>query len=229
MKDLIIVSHEQAVVDSRQVGKHFSKEHKNVLQTIDNLMAENSAVKKMFYRTTYTARGKEYPCYLMNRDGFSLLVMGFTGNKAMEWKLKYIDCFNRMERQIMSVQAERQTAAWVEARKTGIIARKAETDVIRQLVEYAKGQDSKHADMLYMTYSRLANSMAGIKKRELANTVQLNLLMQIENIILKVVRMGMEAGKHYKEIYKDCKERLTAWLEMGMIDVGALAAIGRGA
>lgn len=38
--------------------------------------------------------------YIMNRDGFSLLAMGFTGKKALEWKLKYINAFNEMERQL---------------------------------------------------------------------------------------------------------------------------------
>ena len=41
--------------------------------------------------------GRNQKIYLMNRDGFSLLCMGFTGKKALEWKLKYIDAFNKME------------------------------------------------------------------------------------------------------------------------------------
>lgn len=52
----------------------------------------------MFEKTTYiSTRGREENEYLMDRDGFSLLVMGFTGKKALEWKLKYIDAFNKME------------------------------------------------------------------------------------------------------------------------------------
>lgn len=51
----------------------------------------------MFEKTTYiSTRGREENEYLMDRDGFSLLVMGFTGKKALEWKLKYIDAFNKM-------------------------------------------------------------------------------------------------------------------------------------
>ena len=101
MNDLIKIENRegQLVVSSRQIAEHFEKEHKNVLQSIQNLMAENSAVKNMVFETTYVSeRGKTYPEYLMNRDGFSLLVMGFTGTKALEWKLKYIAAFNEMER-----------------------------------------------------------------------------------------------------------------------------------
>lgn len=54
----------------------------------------------MFYETTFENRGKQYPMYLMNRDGFTLLAMGFTGKAALEWKLKYIQAFNEMEKQL---------------------------------------------------------------------------------------------------------------------------------
>lgn len=54
----------------------------------------------MFYETTFENRGKQYPMYLMNRDGFTLLAMGFTGKAALEWKLKYIQAFNVMEKQL---------------------------------------------------------------------------------------------------------------------------------
>ena len=92
--------HEQLVVSSLQVADDFGKEHKTVLRNIENLAAQNCATKSMFYETAYDNRGKKYPMYIMNRDGFSLLVMGFTGKDALDWKLKYIDAFNKMEKKI---------------------------------------------------------------------------------------------------------------------------------
>lgn len=100
MEALVKVENNQIVTDSRSVAEHFGKQHKNVLQTIENLAAENPATKFLFQKTTFENRGKQYPMYLMNRDGFSLLVMGFTGTKALEWKLKYIEAFNAMERKL---------------------------------------------------------------------------------------------------------------------------------
>ena len=73
---------------------------RHVLEGIrEILVAENSAAK-LFIESTYENRGKQYPEYLMNRDGFTLLAMGFTGKKALEWKLKYIQAFNAMEEQL---------------------------------------------------------------------------------------------------------------------------------
>lgn len=98
-RDGIKVTYEndQMLVSSLEVSRNFQKEHKNVLQTINNLTAENSAAKNLFYESTYESRGKQYPMYLMNRDGFTLLAMGFTGKDALEWKLRYIQAFNEME------------------------------------------------------------------------------------------------------------------------------------
>lgn len=99
-EELVIMHDRQAVTTSLQVAENFEKEHKNVLQSIKNLVAENSATKDMFVEGTYVNRGKEYPMAYMNRDGFSLLAMGFTGKKALQFKLKYIDAFNQMEKQL---------------------------------------------------------------------------------------------------------------------------------
>lgn len=87
----------QAVVSSRDIAENFEKEHKNVVRAIENLTAQNCTVKNMFVEDKFNHRGNIYKHYWMNRDGFSLLVMGFTGQKALEWKLKYIEAFNKME------------------------------------------------------------------------------------------------------------------------------------
>lgn len=101
MNDLVIMKEQQAVTSSLQVSETFSKEHRNVLRDVKNLTAQNSAVKKYFFEDTYiNSRGQEYPIIYMNRDGFTLLAMGFTGKQALAFKLKYIDAFNQMEQQI---------------------------------------------------------------------------------------------------------------------------------
>lgn len=102
MTDIILSTQNgEPVASSRQIAESFGKEHKHVLDAIKSIKAENSAVTSMFFESTYTAgTGKAYPMYLMNRDGFTLLAMGFTGKAALEWKLKYIAAFNAMEKQL---------------------------------------------------------------------------------------------------------------------------------
>lgn len=103
---LVEVQNSQIVVSSKQVAEHFEKQHFHVLETLDKLIIENPIMTEMFQKTSYTAgTGKAYPMFLMNRDGFTLLAMGFTGKKALEWKLKYIQAFNAMEEQIKTLLA----------------------------------------------------------------------------------------------------------------------------
>lgn len=105
MNDIILSTQNgEPVVSSREVAKNFGKEHKDVLKAINNLVAQNCAAKSMFHLSDFENRGKKYPMYLMNRDGFSLLAMGFTGKEALEWKLKYIAAFNAMEKQLATPQ-----------------------------------------------------------------------------------------------------------------------------
>lgn len=91
----------QILASSREVAEKFSKRNSEVNRTITNLMVQNCTVKNMFIESSYiSSRGREEIEYLMNRDGFSLLAMGFTGKKALEWKLKYINAFNVMEERL---------------------------------------------------------------------------------------------------------------------------------
>lgn len=109
MNDIILSTQNgEPVASSRDVAKRFGKEHKNVMQAVANLVAENSAAKSMFHPATFENRGKKYPLYLMNRDGFPLLAMGFTGKEAVQWKLKYIEAFNQMEKQLAAQHKEQQ-------------------------------------------------------------------------------------------------------------------------
>lgn len=103
-EELVIMRDRQAVTTSLQVAKVFNKKHKHVIEAINNKIqsAENSAdYQKMFVVGTYKdSQGRTYPMYYMNRDGFTFIAFGFTGAKADQFKLKYIDAFNQMEKQL---------------------------------------------------------------------------------------------------------------------------------
>ena len=90
----------EPVASSREVAKRFGKEHKHVLAAIRQILAAENSATKFFHETAFEYRGQRFPEYLMNRDGFSLLAMGFTGKEAVQWKLKYIQAFNEMEKQL---------------------------------------------------------------------------------------------------------------------------------
>lgn len=104
MNELVIIHDKQAVTTSLVLAEVFEKQHKNVIQAIEAKIesAENQArYKRMFYEGIYTdKKGEQRKMYYLNRDGFTFIAMGFTGRKVDEFKLKYIDAFNKMEEQI---------------------------------------------------------------------------------------------------------------------------------
>lgn len=101
----------QILASSLEVAEKFGKKHAEVIYSIEGRIDRNGKVKnngllmsgisqlsQMFIKSEYIdSQNRTKYEYLMNRDGFSLLVMGFTGSKALEWKLKYINAFNQME------------------------------------------------------------------------------------------------------------------------------------
>lgn len=103
MQELVILKNKEAVTTSLQVAESFDKKHRHVLSAIDELkegVAENWA--DLFWEDTYVhpQNKQSYRIIYMNRDGFSLLAMGFTGKKALNFKLQYIEAFNKMEKEI---------------------------------------------------------------------------------------------------------------------------------
>lgn len=137
MKELVIMYDQQAVTTSLKVTEVFGKNHKDVMRNIKNLAAQNCAAKKMYVSSTYVNRGKEYPIYYMNRDGFTLLAMGFTGQKAMQFKLKYIEAFNAMERQLTTKHDSYMIEDPIERAKRWIEEQKELKETQKQL-EIAK-------------------------------------------------------------------------------------------
>lgn len=106
--NLVYANGAVALTNSILVAKKFEKDHQHILRDIRNLMEGVSKIgdTPMFEETTYVhpQNGQEYPMFIMNRDGFTLLAMGFTGDKALSFKLDYIKAFNAMESKIKQQQ-----------------------------------------------------------------------------------------------------------------------------
>lgn len=101
---------EQVFCTSLDVAKVFGKQHKNVLRDIENILNDLREIGtsndllnfelsfKVHKIQGFKGRERKYPYYNLTRDGFSLLAMGFTGKKALQFKIAFINAFNEMER-----------------------------------------------------------------------------------------------------------------------------------
>lgn len=138
----LISENGQVVVSSREVAENFGKEHKHVLRDIENLMRGEPKIglSSMFFKSEYlSVQNKTLPEYLMNRDGFTLLAMGFTGKEALEWKLKYIDAFNQMEQKLTNPEPESTEMLLSRA----LIAANSVIDTERKKVKALEAENAK--------------------------------------------------------------------------------------
>lgn len=185
-KIAVVNNNGQLVVSSMQVAENFEKEHKTVLRSIHEILVAQNCAARFFYETTYENRGKQYPMYLMNRDGFSLLAMGFTGSKALEWKLKYIQAFNEMEKTIK----EHRDSYMIE-------------DPIERALKWAEEQKEKQKALKALeeakpkveTYDALVNRESYVGIREMAKLIG----YPVNKMGAYLVQIGM--------VYRDKKDK----------------------
>lgn len=133
---------ERAAVTSLDVAETFGKEHYHVLEDIRVIQGNINSPEftGLFLEETYTAsNGKKNPMYVMGRDGFTLLVMGFTGEAALRFKLAYIAQFNAMEAALQGKKIEREK---------GIAVRQSLTKALQQSTE-----DARMHGHAYSTYT----------------------------------------------------------------------------
>ncbi|EDO7211735.1 hypothetical protein GJO37_06290 [Campylobacter coli] len=92
---------------SLSVAEVFNKNHKNIIRKINEFPKDNFT-KLNFEPSKYIdSTGRILPCYNLTRDAFSLLVMGFTGEKAYKWKIEFIKAFNEMEKRLRNIEYEK--------------------------------------------------------------------------------------------------------------------------
>lgn len=122
---------EMTVVSSLDVAETFEKNHRDVMESIRNIesIISTAEFSALFYLDSYKAsNGKMNPMYLMTRDGFTLLAMGYTGQKAIQFKIAYIKQFNAMEKALQGKLIEREKGIAVRQSLTKALQQSAENE-----------------------------------------------------------------------------------------------------
>ncbi len=103
--ELVIVNNGTAKTTSLKVAEYFGKQHKNVIQSIETLLKDQDVAARLNFQPSeyQDSTGRTLPAYDLDRDGFTLLAMGFTGKQALQFKLSYIDAFNKAEKALTSL------------------------------------------------------------------------------------------------------------------------------
>ena len=155
-------------------------------------------------------RGQPERVYYLNEEQATFVITLLRNSKiVVKFKKELVRQFYAMRRFIL----EKQSKLWGETRIANKENRLKETDVIKLLVDYAKEQGSTHSDKLYVTYTKLAKSVIG-GNRDNITVSDLNNLNLVESIILQTIRIDMSLGMHYKDIYRDCKNRIEQFADI---------------
>jgi len=179
MNELVINNNGKAITNSVLVAKKFGKEHRHVLDSIRTIIKGSAdfSADPMFEETTYTneQNGQVYPMFIMNRDGFTLLAMGFNGKQALKFKLDYIGAFNKMEEIIkrttmtalpdFSNQAE-AARAWAEQYEQKMIATKRADAAEQQVITLTKEIEAMEPKVSY--YDTILNNKSTVLTTQIA-------------------------------------------------------------
>lgn len=202
---------ERVAVTSLDIAETFGKEHYHVLEDIRTIQSGISSPEfsGLFLQETYTAsNGKKNPMFVMNRDGFTLLVMGYTGEAAMCYKLAYIKQFNAMETALQGKTVERQK---------GIAVRQALTKSIQLSNEDARMHGHAYSTYTNCIYKELFGMDAaqlrekyGIGKkgnlRDCFSQEELRAIQSMECLVSGLVDCGWDYGQ-VKEFIRTTNSR----------------------
>lgn len=191
---------EVAMCTSQDVAETFGKEHYNVLVDIRNIQSNISSLEfsMLFHEATYKAsNGKTNPVYYMTRDGFTLLVMGYTGEKAMKFKLAYIKQFNAMEKALIGKMKEREK---------GIAVRQALTNALQLSQENERMHGHAYSTYTNVIYKAVFGKDAkhlreeyGIGKKEdlrdYFSGEELKAVQDVEMVVSGLVGLGWGYGQ----------------------------------
>lgn len=232
-KQIVLSKKGEAFADSRVIAEKFGKRHSHVVEKIETLIKEIDNIKGpkswtlKFNKRSDNYRGQEYDYYEMNKPAFSMLVMGMTGNKALEWKLRFNEAFYEMERVLTQQSLNQQSEMWLAQREQGKLIRQEETDIIKEFVDYATTQGSENAKFYYKHITSAVYKALNLvqykqpKLRETLDFMQTSQLILAEQVAQKSLKKYMNEKEFYKTIFVLVKQDLEAFANSFLLETTA--------
>jgi len=220
---IILSKRGEAITDSRTVAEKFGKRHEHIIRKIESLISDLDEIKYPknetleFTKKEAEYRGTFFNIYEMNREAFSLLVMSFTGKKALEWKIKFNKAFYAMEKSLVQLAQNQQSEMWLAQREQAKLIRQEETDIIKDFVSYATAQGSTKAQFYYKHITMAVYKCLGLiqykhpKLRETLDMMQTSQLILAEMVARKSLEKYMANGENYRVVFVLVKGDLEAF------------------
>lgn len=218
MYDLVEVRQDEIFTNSKVIAEGTGNQHHAVQQIIskyENDIKEFGALSfemQVLKHENYKGSTRE-KVYFLNEEQATFVITLLRNSKVVvKFKKELVRQFYAMRRFLI----EKQSKLWNDTRIANKENRLKETDVIKLLENYAKEQGSKHSDKLYMVYTKLAKRVVK-GDRDNIGVSELNNLTLVESIILQTIQIDMSMGMHYKDIFKDCKDRIERFADIAYL------------
>ena len=210
MYELVEVRKDDVFTNSKAIAEGTGNQHESIAAIIRKYESDVLDFGRLDFSDLKSGkRGQPERVYYLNEEQATFVITLLRNSKVVvKFKKELVRQFYAMRRFLI----EKQSKLWNDTRQANRESRLKETDVIKLLAEYAKGQGSTHPDKLYLAYTKLAKGIAGGSRDGMAAS-ELNTLTLVESIIKQTVEIDMSMGMHYKDIYKDCKERIGRFAE----------------
>lgn len=213
MYELVEVRKDDVFTNSKVIAEGTQNQHESivaVIQKYEKDIADFGMIEFSDLKSGNPKGGRPERMYYLNEEQATFVITLLRNSKVVvKFKKELVRQFYAMRRFLI----EKQSKLWNDTRLASKENRLKETDVIKLLVEYAKEQGSTHSDKLYLTYTKLANTIVGGKRDDMTAS-ELNTLTLVESIIKQTIEIDMSMGMHYKDIYKDCKARIEQFGEI---------------
>lgn len=191
-------------VDSRLLSPELNHRHRTILESLDKYRSQFESLGQLPFQTECGYNNSQVRFALLNEDQcYFLLTLMRNNNHIVTAKLKLVKAFRDARNQIVKKDI---------ARIEGKQVRHLETDSIRDLVNYARINGSKNAEMYYITITKMTNAALGIEasQRDNLSARKLDEIKIAETMVKIAISDGLNAGLDYKNIYKLCRDRVSS-------------------
>lgn len=214
MYELVEVRENDIFTNSKVIAEGTDNQHESVVAIIRKYETDILDFGRIDFSDLKSGkRGQPERIYYLNEEQATFVITLLRNSKVVvRFKKELVRQFYTMRKFLI----EKQSQLWANTRIENKQNRLKETDVIKLLQNYAKEQGSKNYDKLYMVYTKLAKTVVN-GKRDGVSVSELNNLTLVENIILQTIRIDMSMGMHYKDIFKDCKDRIERFAEIAYL------------
>ena len=196
---------------SLKLAETFGKNHQHILRDIEKLLKQlpkEWGVSNFGQSSYVNLQNKKQPMYTLTRDAFSLLVMGFTGEKALQWKLKYIEAFNAMEKALLDKEIDELKAISDKAYEEGVAVGKDLLSLEIENIAYKKARQRLLEDITTIEEKAFNNGVKHQKKYDGLTQLNKAITYLKKGVTLKDTAKILECSP---DTIRDRLKRLGLW------------------